>query len=65
MSGLAAGDIKLALSGQGGRYRVKPEATLYGGRYRGDIGLDGRRAALAVTADEQLSGVAIGPCCVP
>ena len=61
VSGLAAGDIKLALSGQGGRYRVKPEATLYGGRYRGDIGLDGRRAALAVTADEQLSGVAIGP----
>ena len=33
-------------------------------RDRGDIGLDGRRAALAVTADEQL-GVAIGLCCVP
>lgn len=61
VSGLAASNIKLAVSGQGGRYRLKPEAALYGGRYRGNIALDGRNKALAVSTDDRLDGVAIGP----
>ena len=60
-SGLSLSDLRLALNGQGGRYRLRPEAALYGGRYRGNIALDGHGKVLSVSTDDRLEGVAIGP----
>ena len=61
VSRLKLSDIVLELALAGGRLTLKPQAALYQGRYSGNIGVDGRQAAPALTLDERLSGVQIGP----
>lgn len=61
VSGLALSDIRLPLGIADGRAMLRPEATLYQGRYRGNIGVDGRGQSIGLSLDETLSGVHIGP----
>ena len=61
VSKLKLTDIDLAVALAGGRLSLKPQAALYQGRYSGNIGVDGRKAVPALTLDERLSGVQIGP----
>lgn len=60
-SGLTMTDISLDVRAQDGVVRVAPLAALYGGRYAGNITLDGRGQALAVALDESLKGIQVGP----
>ncbi len=59
--GLHLSDIDLHLAVLDGRARLQPRAALYDGKYAGDIVLDGRGKLPAMTLDEKLSGVRIGP----
>ncbi|MCB1888134.1 MAG: AsmA family protein [Rhodocyclaceae bacterium] len=61
VSGLSLSDIRLPVTVKGGQARITPEASLYEGRYQGNIGLDGRGPVPRVGLDETLAGVAIGP----
>ena len=61
VSKLTLTDIELAMALAGGRLSLKPQAALYQGRYQGNIGVDGRKPVPALTLDERLSGVQIGP----
>lgn len=54
--------IELRLVAAGGRLRINPaSADLYGGTYRGDIGLDVRGDTPRMSLDETLTGVQVGP----
>ncbi|MCB1954593.1 MAG: AsmA family protein [Rhodocyclaceae bacterium] len=61
LSGLSLAELRLPVVVKGGQARIRPEAALYEGRYRGNIGVDGRSAEPRVSLDESLAGVAIGP----
>ena len=61
-SGMTVTDISIDVNAQNGVVRVSPlSAALYEGRYAGNITLDGRGQALAVSLDESLKGVQVGP----
>lgn len=61
-SGLTVSDVSIDLRAQNGVVRISPlGASLYDGRYAGNITLDGRGQVLAVSLDESLKGVQIGP----
>lgn len=61
-SGMTVTDISIDVRAQNGVVRVSPlSAALYEGRYAGNVTLDGRGQALAVSLDESLKGVQVGP----
>jgi len=61
-SGLRSTDVATRLRAQGGVIELKPStAKLYGGSYQGAIGIDARGKDLALSLDENLKGVSIGP----
>jgi AsmA protein len=54
--------VRVAVDGREGRFRLHPlSARLYGGEYAGDVRLDVRGAEPAVSLNERLNGVAVGP----
>lgn len=62
VAGATLSDISLDVRAQNGVVRLSPlSATLYEGRYAGNIVLDGRGQALAVSLDETLKGVQVAP----
>lgn len=62
VSGLTVSDIRLDVRAQNGVVRLSPvAASLYQGQYAGNITLDGRGQTLAVSVDEALKGVQVGP----
>ncbi len=61
-SGIKVSDIEVVVRAAEGLVRVAPiGASLYQGRYAGNVTLDARGNALRVSADESLSGVQVGP----
>jgi AsmA protein len=61
-SGATMTDINVELRVQNGVLRMSPlSAALYEGRYAGNITVDGRGQTLAVSLDESLKGVQVGP----
>ena len=62
VGGATMTDVNLELRMQNGVLRVAPlSAALYGGRYAGNITVDGRGQVLAASLDESLKGVQVGP----
>lgn len=62
VSGLTVSDIEINARAADGVLRVAPiGASLYEGRYAGNVSLDARGRAMKMSADESLSGVQIGP----
>ena len=62
VGGATMTDVNLELRMQNGVLRVSPlSAALYGGRYAGNITVDGRGQFLAASLDESLKGVQVGP----
>jgi AsmA protein len=57
-AGMKFSKLRLGLNARDGRVRFNPaEASMYGGRYRGDIGLDATGDIARVSLDEHVSGV--------
>lgn len=54
-------DATLFITARDGQIALRPAASLYGGRYRGDIGIDARGAQLRLSFDEALQGVHLAP----
>ncbi len=61
-AGITFTKLRLGVSAGGGKVRFNPsEASLYGGRYRGDIGIDATGAEARVTLDEHIDDVDFAP----
>lgn len=60
-AGLSLADISLPVTVKAGQARLKPSASLYEGRYQGNIGIDGRKREPRMTLDERLDGVRVAP----
>jgi len=61
-AGLRSSDISMKLDARSGVVRVYPaKASLYGGKYKGDIKLDVRGRQPKIFMDERLSGIQVGP----
>ena len=61
-SGLTVSDIEITARAADGVLRVAPiGASLYQGRYAGNVSLDARGRTMRMSADESLSGIQIGP----
>jgi AsmA protein len=61
-AGMTFSKLRLGLNARDGRVRFNPaEASMYGGRYRGDIGVDATRDVARVSLDEHVSGVDFAP----
>lgn len=61
-SGIKFTKLRLGVNGRDGRIRFHPaEAAMYGGQYRGDIGLDATGAVARVSLDEHVSNVDFAP----
>ncbi len=59
---MQVGQVRATLRAAGGRLRLNPlGATLYGGSYAGNLGLDVRGEVPALSMDEKLTGVQVGP----
>ena len=59
---LRSQDISMQLKAKDGVVRVYPaKASMYDGKYQGDIKLDVRGAQPKITMDERLTGVQVGP----
>ena len=58
---LIASDVRLPVKAAHGVISVHPSATLYGGRYRGNIQLDARGRTPMLSFDESLDAVHLGP----
>ncbi len=55
-------EVRATLRANGGQLRLNPMgAKLYGGSYAGNVGLDVRRDVPALSMDEKLTGVQVGP----
>ncbi|MCA1798260.1 MAG: AsmA family protein [Xanthomonadaceae bacterium] len=62
VTGLASEQIEVGINARGGVLRVHPSsATMYGGRYTGDITLDASGAAPRLSMNERVVGVQAGP----
>ncbi|MFO1354724.1 MAG: AsmA family protein [Gammaproteobacteria bacterium] len=54
-------EVSATLQADGGRLRIDPlSARLYGGSYRGSIGIDATGPKARVTLDQQISGLQVG-----
>jgi AsmA protein len=54
--------LKLGVNARDGKLRLNPsEASMYGGQYRGDIGIDATANVARVTLDEHVSGIDFAP----
>ena len=61
-SGMKFSRLRLALAARDGKVRLNPaEASMYGGTYRGDIGVDATSDVARVSLNEQVSGVDFAP----
>lgn len=61
-SGMKFSKLRLALTARDGKVRLNPaEASMYGGTYRGDIGVDASSDVARVSLNEQVSGVNFAP----
>lgn len=62
VANLHAADVQSTLNAANGVIKLHPlNASLYGGAYQGNVGLDARGGALQLTLDDRLNGVQIGP----
>ncbi|HEX9878137.1 MAG TPA: AsmA family protein [Gammaproteobacteria bacterium] len=59
-SGLSFSDVAFQFSAQDGRVRFTPSASLYGGRYAGEIGIDVQADTALLTLEQQLTEVDAG-----
>lgn len=58
MAGMEFSDAQLGVTVRDGRLRLNPlSAGFYGGRYEGDVSLDGSGAEPALTLDEKIDGI--------
>jgi AsmA protein len=54
--------LRLGVNARDGRVRFHPaEASMYGGQYRGDIGIDATTNVARITLDEHVTGVNFAP----
>jgi len=61
-AGLRSSDISMKVTAKSGVVRVYPaKASMYGGKYKGDIKLDVRGSKPKIFMDERLSGIQVGP----
>jgi AsmA protein len=61
-AGMTFTKLRFGLSAREGRVRFNPaEASMYGGRYRGDIGVDATGDVARVSLDEHVTGVDFAP----
>lgn len=61
-AGIKFTKLRLGVNARDGKVRLNPsEASMYGGQYRGDIGIDATTQAARVTLDEQVSGIDFAP----
>jgi len=61
-AGMKFTKLRLGVNAREGKARFYPsEASMYGGQYRGDIGIDATGSAARVTLDEHISGVNFAP----
>lgn len=62
VSGLKLADLELNVAAANGRMRLAPlSANLYGGRYQGNIALDGSGQTMTISLDESLADVQLAP----
>lgn len=59
-AGLKFQDLKLAVTGRNGRLTLTPSASVYEGRYAGEIVIDARSNAAQLNLKQELTGVALG-----
>jgi AsmA protein len=61
-AGMTFTKLRLGVNAREGKVRLNPsEAAMYGGQYRGDIGIDATGKVARVTLDEHVSGVNFAP----
>ena len=61
-AGIKFTKLRLGVNARDGKVRLNPsEASMYGGQYRGDIGIDATSQAARVTLDEHVSGIDFAP----
>jgi AsmA protein len=61
-SGIKFTKLRLGVNARDGKVRFNPsEASMYGGNYSGDIGIDATTDVARVTLDEHISGVDFAP----
>ncbi|HKU16122.1 MAG TPA: AsmA family protein [Steroidobacteraceae bacterium] len=61
-AGMTFTKLRLGVNAREGKVRFYPsEAAMYGGQYRGDIGIDATGSVARVTLDEHVSGVSFAP----
>lgn len=61
-SGMTFTKLRLGVNARDGRVRFNPsEASMYGGQYRGDIGIDATGKVAAISLDEHVSAVNFAP----
>ena len=61
-AGMKFTKLRLGVNARDGKARFYPsEASMYGGQYRGDIGIDATANVARVTLDEHVSGVNFAP----
>lgn len=61
-AGMKFTKLRLGVNARDGKVRFYPsEAAMYGGQYRGDIGIDATANAARITLDEHVSGVNFAP----
>ena len=54
--------LRLGVNARDGKVRLNPaEASMYGGTYRGDVGIDAAGEVARVSLNEQLSGIQFAP----
>jgi AsmA protein len=61
-SGIKFTKLRLGVNGRDGKVRFHPaEASMYGGNYRGDVGLDATGEVARVSLDEHVSNIDFAP----
>ena len=61
-AGMTFTKLRLGVNAREGKVRFHPsEAAMYGGQYRGDIGIDATANVARITLDEHVSGVNFAP----
>jgi AsmA protein len=62
LSGIKFSKLRLGLDAHDGDVRLNPaEATVYGGQYRGDVGIAARNNTARITLDQRLTNVDFAP----
>ena len=61
-AGIKFTKLRLGINARDGKVRFNPsEASMYGGQYRGDIGIDATGKVASVSLDEHVSGIDFAP----